>query len=266
MGMKIPRERFFVLMTYDILWKNLDVLASQHINCSLYVSGHDVLDRYRREDIIVLKDFFDKNGLRVIVHGPFVDLNPGSLDRKIRHVSLERFVETLEIALLLNSACITIHSGFRKKPYKTKYYRDWLDNSIAMWKEFIEIAKRGKINVNIENAFEETPEPLIEIVEKVNAPNFKMCFDAGHYNAFSACSPLDAFAMIPPRQLGEIHLSDNDGSDDQHLPLGEGNIDIDALLSKIEALKINPLFTLEPRDMDSAIKDLSYLRNKGLLD
>jgi sugar phosphate isomerase/epimerase len=264
--MKIPRERFFVLMTYDILWKNLDFIASERINCSLYVSGHDILDRYRREDIIILKDFFNKHELRVIVHGPFVDLNPGSLDRKIRHVSLERFVEALEFALLIGSPCITIHSGFRKKPYLKKYYSEWMDNSATMWKEFVDIARRGKINVNIENAFEATPKPLLELVEKVNAPNFKICFDAGHYNAFSDCPPLEALAMIPPRQLGEIHLSDNDGSDDQHLPLGEGTIDIDALLSKVEALKIEPLITLEPRDMEGAVKDFSYLRNKGLLD
>lgn len=262
--MKIPRERFFGLITYELLLQNLDFVAKMHMNCSIYLTAHKMLDDYKKDQIAKLKGFFDENGLSKIIHGPFLDLNFGSLDRRIREVSLERCIETLEIAKLLDSEYITFHSGYRPTPYR-KYRDEWLKNSIQMWKEYVGIAEKENIKINIENALEQTPELLIELVDRVGSANFRLCFDAGHFNAFSELPPLKAFDMLPPEKIGEIHLSDNDGTDDQHLPLGEGNIELDTLFKKIEALKIEPIFTSEPRDINSAQKDLAYLENKGII-
>ena len=170
--MKIPSERFFVLTTHDMLLENLGLVAKMRLNCSIY---YRALDSYKRRQLTRLKEFFDENNLSKIVHGPFLDLNPGSLDRKIREVSLERFIETLEISKLLRSEYITLHSGFKPNPYK-KYRDEWLENSIQTWMKFVAVAEKENIKINIENALEKTPKLLIELVEKVDAPNFKLCF------------------------------------------------------------------------------------------
>ena len=96
--------------------------------------------------------------------------------------------------------------------------------------------------------------------------NFNLCFDAGHYNAFSKLDPLKALNMLSAQKIGEIHLSDNDGSGDQHLVLGEGKINLGAIFKRIEELKIQPIFTLEPRDVTEAIKSLTYLKKTGVID
>ena len=159
---------------------------------------------------------------------------------------------------------ITFHSGYRPKPY-IKYYKEWLENSIETFRKVIDMTEKEGMVVTVENAFEKTPELLIKLVEAINSLNFKLCFDCGHYNAFAKMPPLDMLAMLPPGRIGEVHLSDNDGSDDQHLALGEGNIDLDSLFTKIEELKINPVFTLEPKDITGAEHDLAYLKSKGLI-
>ncbi|PIU41451.1 MAG: hypothetical protein COS99_05350 [Candidatus Omnitrophica bacterium CG07_land_8_20_14_0_80_42_15] len=262
--MKITNEKFFVLITYDLLLKNKDLVLKSRINCSVYLNSHNVLDMYSKKDFIRIRKFFDDNGLLKIVHGPFLDLNPGSVDRKIREASLERFIQALKAARILGSQHIVFHSGFRPDPYK-KYKAEWLKNSLNVWGKFIKLAEKEKINVVIENTFEKTPELLVELVRKIDSRNFKICFDGGHFNSFAKIDPLKAFDMIPPRMIGEIHLSDNDGSDDQHLALGEGNIDIDAIFKRVEKLRIDPVITIEPNDMIGAEKDLAYLEKKGYI-
>ena len=262
--MKIPQDRFFVLVLYDMLLENLDLIARERINCSIYISAHQVIDNCSSGDIEKIRSFFEKSGLRKITHGPFVDLNPGSLDKKIRKVCLERFIETLEISKALGSEYVTFHSGYRPKPYK-KYRKEWLGYSAEIWKNVMKRAGKDNIKVNVENAFETSPEPLVELVRMVGSPDFKICFDGGHFNAFSDTPPLEAFDMLPPEAIGEIHLSDNDGSDDQHLPLGEGNICLDTLFERIESLSIKPIFTLEPKDIEGAKDGLAYLRKKAII-
>ncbi len=262
--MKIPTEKFFVMVTYDSLCRNLDLVARIHVNCSVYFSSHKSLDNYRKDGITSIRNFFNKNSLSAIVHGPFLDLNPGSLDVKIRRATLDRFKDTLEVARLLNSRYVTLHSGFEPVLYK-KYADEWLKNSIATWSEFTKMAEDAGIKVHIENALEETPLLLITLVNEINSPYFNLCFDGGHFNAFSDTPPHEAFDMLPPDKIGEIHISDNDGSSDQHLPLGEGKIDLDAIFMRVDKLGINPIVTLEPNEVDGAVKSLEYLKNRQML-
>lgn len=262
--MKIPSDKFFVLSTYDLLLANLAMVAKHRLNCSIYLSADKVIDNHKEAETLKIRDFFDENGLLRTTHGPFVDLSPGSFDSKIREATFKRFCEALEISNLLGSRHITFHSGY-KPQYHKKYHRIWIENSINTWQKLIPLAEKNGITITIENAFEKTPEALVEIVKTVNSANFKICFDGGHFNAFSDTDPIDAFDMIPPELIGEIHLSDNDGSDDQHLPLGKGNIDVEALFKRVEGLKINPIFTLEPKDVTGAEADIIYLRTKGLI-
>ena len=263
--MKILHERFFVLVTSDMLFRYSDLIAQQHLNCSLYVGAHNFLDTVKKAEINKIRAFFGERGLGLIIHGPFIDLNPGSMDKKIRNASLERFVETVRVTKMLGSKHITFHNGFRAEPYG-KYSKEWLQNSVETWKKVLDAADKENIKLTVENAFDKDPNFLIELVKAVDSPNFNICFDGGHYNAFSGTPPLEAFDMLPPDKIGEIHLSDNDGSDDQHLPLGQGNIDLDALFKKIEQLRIEPVITLEPKDITGAKESMAYLKKKGLID
>jgi len=263
--MKIPHDKFFVLVYYDMLLENMELIAKNRINCSIYYSAHKVLDGKKENELCKIRSFLEKNSLSAVIHGPFIDLNPGSLDRKIREVALERFDETLTLTKFLGANHITFHSGYRPKPYR-KYKDEWLKNSIEIWKKLILRAEKEKIMMTVENAFEKTPELLIKLVERIDSPNFSICFDGGHFNAFSDTPPLEAFDMLPAKRIGEIHLSDNDGTDDQHVPLGEGNINLDGLFKRIETLDINPVIVLEPNDVEGAIKSLEYLKAKGLID
>ena len=76
---------------------------------------------------------------------------------------------------------------------------------------------------------------LASLVREVNSPFVRMCFDLGHANIESG-----RFGPVH-RQLANcldviryLHVNDNDGADDSHLPPGDGTIDwheIEAVLA-----------------------------------
>jgi sugar phosphate isomerase/epimerase len=64
---------------------------------------------------------------------------------------------------------------------------------------------------------------LLRLIEHVNRPNFQANFDTGH---FSAQRENVALALKKLEgKFANIHISDNDPINTQHLPIGDGSID-----------------------------------------
>src|SRR4029078_3896752 len=63
----------------------------------------------------------------------------------------------------------------------------------------------------------------LRLIEHVGRPNFKANFDTGHFSAQRENVPL---ALMKLRgNFANIHISDNNPRDTEHLPVGEGLID-----------------------------------------
>ena len=80
--------------------------------------------------------------------------------------------------------------------------------------------------------------------ENINHPYLKFCFDSGAANAFT--KNIDTFEFMKYQdKLVCIHLSDNDGSYDQHLVPSEGNINWDKLMKTLRNIDFTGPLTLE---------------------
>ena len=64
---------------------------------------------------------------------------------------------------------------------------------------------------------------LLRLIEHVDRPNFKANFDTGHFSAQRENVVL-ALAKLKGN-FANIHISDNDPVNTDHLPLGDGTID-----------------------------------------
>jgi len=255
--MQIEADKLFVHIPYRILLNNLDKLAKLGINAEIYVDA-DSLDTYTTQEIDLINSFFAKYGLKKILHGPIYDLNPGSLDRHIRRVSQERIGETVSLCEKLNTNHIVFHHGFNRIYYKT-YREKWLENSSTGWKPVARYCLQKNINLAIENSLDPEPNIILDSIARINLPNFKACFDIGHFNAFGNEPALDIFKRYPKEVIGEIHLSDNTRTCDDHLALGKGNIDFKKFFELLEANKINPIVTIEPHSLEDIKPNLEYL-------
>ena len=112
---------------------------------------------------------------QLILHGPFLDVNPCAYDSLVREATMTRFSQCYEAGLELGAKKIVFHSGMN--PYA--YYKEgWVDHVSVFWQEFME--DRREIEIVLENVFDNDWELLLDVYQRVNQPNFKLCLDIGH--------------------------------------------------------------------------------------
>ena len=176
----------------------------------------------------VIESYRRAGGRLRSMHGPFMDLVPGSLDRLIREATLARFTSGVEIARTLGLVHIVFHSGFIPKTYPIDM---WIENSIAFWKEFVKLLPAG-IQIHIENVYEDDWQPLAAVVDALDSPQASLCLDVGHVNANSSKSLTSWIGGLGAR-IRHVHLHNNKGTLDDHFRLSFGTI---AMAETLEAL------------------------------
>lgn len=152
---------------------------------------------------------------------------------------------------------IVVHGGFI--PYV--YFPEWyVEQSICFWKEFLADAPDDLL-LAVENVMEPGPEMLVEIARGVDDPRLGLCLDVGPANTVvSKTPPADWLAPMLP-DLRHVHLHDNHGALDEHLPLGAGTIDFAPILA---ALAAHPDITITLENQD-ILPSLQYLQANGWL-
>ena len=93
--------------------------------------------------------------------------------------------------------------------------------------------------------------------------NFGICLDTGHANLYKTQDPpmVEQFFEEFRDDLVHIHISDNLGTTDQHISLGEGNIDWSAIVPRVGSLQLKGqiLFELNtPEDPLVSAKNARY--------
>ena len=85
-------------------------------------------------------------------------------------------------------------------------------------------------------------------------PHLKLTLDTGHANiGCEGDNRAMAFLTHHAARLGHLHISDNHGLRDDHLAVGEGNIDFTAIISAVKSTGYDDTITLEifsPRRLD----------------
>jgi sugar phosphate isomerase/epimerase len=182
-------------------------------------------------------------GLRPTVHAPFFDLNPGALDPLIRQATSLRLGQALSVAGQLHARLMVVHPGVDKWRYPG-LEQDWLALAGEFFPPLIARAQACDCRLALENIYEETPVALVRLVEGLDSEWFGHCFDTGHWHLFGR-QPMAEWLEALGTKLFHLHLHDNHGQADEHLPLGEGTIDFRPLQRKLERMDSLPSITLE---------------------
>jgi sugar phosphate isomerase/epimerase len=156
----------------------------------------------------------------------------------------------------LKPEVIVFHSGY----YRWKYYNRvevWLEESLKTWIPLNRRAEDIGVKIAVENIFEEEPSNLKLLAEEMSSKNFGICFDTGHFNLFSKLELLDWLKMIKP-YIVEIHLHDNNGSEDSHIAIGDGNFDFHTLFSELSVQDV--VNTIEAHSVEGVKKSMERLR------
>jgi len=202
-------------------------------------------------------------GAACTIHAPYQDLAPGTPDRLIRSITIQRFRQTIEIAAVLPTRVVVGHAGFDHRRHSGSR-REWLAAAGDTWREIAAFAADKGITLVLENVYEQEPSPLIELLEALQPLPVRACLDVGHALCFSR-TDLDVWLQALDPLLGHIHLHDNDGSWDDHLGLGQGRVRLDQLLDHLAGSTSTPTLTIEGHGLEAVLCSLRYLQHHGII-
>ena len=202
-----------------------------------------------------------ESGLRLTVHGPYDDVELGSLRERDRRHALTIHRRHLEAAADIGATTYVTHPDYRGRSLpRDPLVVAALQRSIAALEEL-----QSELGVRI----------VIENMPGVGYSHFGapgdldlgtlgLILDTGHA---AICGTLDAFLSTPHHELAHVHLHDNRGpadAGDPHLPLGRGIVDCGAVLRAARASEATVI--LELLDESSIVESIAYLERRGLID
>lgn len=217
-----------------------------------------VLERYSPAELRPIADTLRRHGRRVTLHGPFVDLAPGSRDPLIREATQRRLDQLAAAAHVFRPLSVVCHAGYDWRRHA--YFRDeWLAATASAWRWLAHRLADAGARLMLENVYERGPREALPLITELAGDGVKWCLDIGHAMAFGE-SPVAEWLAVLDSHIGQMHLHDNDGNADDHLELGAGAIDLDGVLRYLETRSTDrPVLTLEPHREADLAPSLDYL-------
>ncbi|AZO94017.1 TIM barrel protein [Halocella sp. SP3-1] len=236
-------------------YENLDIkskiekIVSNGLN-NIELSGGEVFYENILEDILCLQK---KYNINYIIHNYFPPprkdfvLNIASENKENLNRSVNFIKENIELVSQFNNKLYTFHAGYSKKlsVNKNGYFKpdpgeiDWEKTYQVFYKsldDILSFAVEKQVKIGIENLFPYnkvknysimcSEEEIEELLNKYEDNKYLgLLLDLGHLNVaanymkFDKYETLDFLINKYRNKIFEIHLSENDGSQDAHLPI-----------------------------------------------
>jgi sugar phosphate isomerase/epimerase len=192
------------------------------------------------------------------VHAPYGDLNIATLNDPIWRESIRQLCSCIEHAAPLTDR-VTIHPGYISPIGKMMPQKVWNLQKEAL-RQIGKTASEHGVLACLENmiSFKEflcrAPEELIGMTEGIDG--IGMTFDFGHANTVSKVSEFLKYVD----KANHIHIHDNHGMSDEHLPLGEGTIAWEMVGKAVASRYTGGRIVIEGRSVEEAKKSLAVFR------
>ncbi len=192
-------------------------------------------------------------------HAPFDELWTGARDEEARRLTVRRLRQAIALAPIFRPRGIVVHGGYFGWLYDFDPRR-WFEPARRTFAEILETAEAHAVDLFVENVFDEVPDHLLGLRESLGSARLGFCCDPGHATLFSRL-PVHKWVEAFGPALREMHLHDNRGLRDDHLPVGEGTINIRGVLCALIDAGEKPILTLEPHRLEHFHRSLAALRS-----
>ena len=234
---------------YD-LETTLEFIEGLGLDCA------ELVHQYPSENID--ENLLESFNLKYSIHAPFMDVNIAALQEKSRTNSIEQIKESIDLANKIDAEAVVVHPGvtsFLPNKYFRKEVIDCANESM------IEIGEYGA-DLGVLTTFENMPafntmiyNNMVELNEFLAGHDLFMTLDIGHANHAGYAPDEMIFDSIK-----HVHMHDNFGDDDAHLPFGEGSIDLKHIVNTLEKKNYDGIYIIEVNDYDSIKKSYEYMK------
>jgi len=234
----------------------LPYLCRHGINPEFYLTSQS-FERITPADVAAVRHLLATHNLTCTIHAPTTDMDTGSDDPAVQAATRQCVLQTLRLAQALQARAIVVHSGFDPRLHDAALKR-WTHGSISFWTTLMPRISTSSCCIALENIYDNTPAALRTVLEGVRHQRLRHCFDIGHFSVCASVS-LEAWFTELGRYCVECHLHDNNGSRDEHLPIGEGTIDFKRTLELLHRYAPAAIWTLEahsPKHLERSFEAL----------
>lgn len=234
----------------------LETIASNFQAWEVVAEGqHDL--RAIEKEFLDLTPSYD---LEFSAHAPMSDINIGSLNPRILEAAMGELIAGLEGCNRLGMDVYTVHPAFLT-PIGLVCREKVIETARSSLRRLDRLSADLGVKVALENmprgpfATGTTPQALVELAE---GTDLSFCLDVGHANTMGL---LPEFMELKSR-LANLHVHDNNGKFDEHLPIGDGTVDFDLVVR--ELADYGGRFVIESRGIADAM--ISKERLSAMLD
>ena len=203
----------------------------------------------------ILDTFSRYNLVRIGHTQSFVNICDSS--EPVRRASLQETIKALEAAHSLDVSFLTVHPGFL---WPVMTGEKALKKTCESLRELLNVADELDLILGLENlpprffpprGYFSRTEEFDVVFSEIASQRLKLVLDVAHASFFESDSPpkfIDKFY----EKLAHVHLSDNLGQRDDHLPLGAGRVDYKTPVRELKKRNYSGTITLEifSRDRD----------------
>ena len=233
-------------------------LVAAGVGPEIYFSGA-TLDRLTPGEAERTAESLRSAGIRSLTfHAPFRDIWPGAQDEEARRLSVRRVAQAIALAPVFRPEGIVVHGGYFGWLFDF-HAGEWFASARRSFGELAEAAEKAGTRLFVENVFDEIPDHLLRLREAVGSPRLHFCLDPGHATLFSKL-PVQQWAEAFGKEIRLVHVHDNRGLRDDHLPVGEGSINFRGVLLAVADAGARPILTLEPHRKEHFPRAVAGLR------
>ncbi len=190
------------------------------------------------------------------IHTPISDTNIGSLTDRMRESSVLEMISTAEVSVELGISMITVHPGLVSFSIPGMEKRA-IENAKKSLRMLDRVSSEYGVTFAIENMSNFPPmlgKTAEDLNELVDGTNLGICFDIGHANT---TGQMELMVSTFKDRIVNVHIHDNSGASDEHLTIGEGNIDFPKVLGSLSWYNGN--YIIESKSLESAIESKKRL-------
>ncbi len=228
----------------DLGWKVLEISAEHGESATRDADWQKQLEN--------LRNLCEKLGIELCqMHSPLrldvADPNPDN-----RKDDIDTFAKWIEYSHILGIPNLVIHPGGKHGARTDEEVDQIFDLNLEAFSYLAEFAEKFSVNICIENMQERDKDPqrlgafiydINDLIDTINSDRIGICFDTSHANV----TGLNMYQAIKEcgNRLLATHISDNDGSGDQHYIPFNGNINWKDVISALKDINYKGAFNLE---------------------
>jgi sugar phosphate isomerase/epimerase len=182
----------------------------------------------------------------------------------VRKAAEQHLKEYINLAAALGCEYLVIHCGFHFSVYLDRVWASLCET----FTRAVEYAERQRVPLVIENMnrlpgdsefqyLGVTVEEFTDLFRRIRSPYLGLALDVAHCHLLPG--GVARFVRSFPDRIREVQLSDNYGTVDQHLTIGDGTVDFARVLHLLGSIQFSGPLIIELADIRKKLRSRSRL-------